>query len=273
MPKIYHRRILKKLLGRNITLGKYDRYDFGGIKNAAGFRHITHDIENGSGKHHLHKVIAYQPIKEHFVRKDFRRASARWDINQTCSPSDVWQMSKKFVGMMNTFSETAAHMSGSSFGARIEVRQRLSRALQHHDQLVNDVFSIKEDSSLIFLPTGSVARLWISRWSAAKLVASNLKHQVQSRYRADRFWAAFWVAHVVNSLIQPLTMARYPAVVKRKLKEITSGPSDIIFFPGAIESNAGHFLSTMTFDDSIFELLNRHTNTSSVIHPTPHSFS
>lgn len=98
-PGIYHRRLLTKLIGRRLQKEDYKMYNFGGLKNAGGFKYVSKNLEAGSGPYHAHKIIAYQPLKEHFVRKDYSRGHARWNLNQTCSPSDVWNMSKRFLNI------------------------------------------------------------------------------------------------------------------------------------------------------------------------------
>jgi hypothetical protein len=103
MPKVFHRRILKMLLGKKFKQANYTKYDFAGIKNVGGFKYIPKNLGDGAGPFGIHKIVAYQPLKEHFVRKDISRKSARWDTNQTCSPEDVWRKSKRFMDIIVSF--------------------------------------------------------------------------------------------------------------------------------------------------------------------------
>jgi hypothetical protein len=104
-PKIFHYQLLKMLVGKKLVQQQYTRYDFGGVKNVGGCKYVSNNIKNGSGPLKIHKIIAYQPLKEHFVRKDVSSKDARWNLNQTCSPEDVWTMSKRFLDITVSFFE------------------------------------------------------------------------------------------------------------------------------------------------------------------------
>lgn len=111
-----------------------------------------------------------------------------------------------------------------------------------------------DHSFLLFVPTKDVMQFWLSRWSAARLIANNLRYQTQSRYLPNRFWAAFWVSHLVNSLVQPLALARYPAVVVKgglifRESLIPCKPGKKAWFG----SRSGQFYSTVNFDEASLE--------------------
>ncbi|SAL96836.1 hypothetical protein [Absidia glauca] len=252
LPKISHARLLKKFVGPNLAQAQYQRYNFGGIKNVGGCRYLAPDIFEGVGQFKIHKLIAYHTMKEHFIKKGKNRIGDRAGINQVLSPSDVWENSRRYIGIIKTFSKTARLMGSTSFGARIEVRQRVCSANIYHRDLVNVARSLMNDTFLKFVPTRELLQLWVSRWTVARMVSENLRRQVQSRYSTDRFAAAFWAAHIINSLVQPISMAWYPVIIKRMIADVTSGPSDILFFPGAIESTSdGQFFSALEIDDQV----------------------
>jgi hypothetical protein len=124
----------------------------------------------------------------------------------------------------------------------------------------NNTFSIvssdtMDHSFLLFVPTKDVMQFWLSRWSAARLMANNLRYQTQSRYLPNRFWAAFWVSHIVNSLVQPLALARYPAVVVKAIQFFGSRSSHVNLFPGLFGSRSGQFYSTVNFDEATLAMV------------------
>lgn len=90
-----------------------------------------------------------------------------------------------------------------------------------------------------FVETRSLMRFWVSRWSAARLVASNLKYQVESRYSGSSFWVAFWVSVAVNSLVQAPVLSGYPVPIKRLVEGFSDGRSDVICFAGLLQSHGG----------------------------------
>jgi hypothetical protein len=84
-------------MGQTLDKKSYTKYEFGGLSKVGGFNYISNNLDHGSGPYKIHKVVAYMPIKEHFVRKDASRKDARYNTNQTCSPSDVWTKSNRFL--------------------------------------------------------------------------------------------------------------------------------------------------------------------------------
>ncbi|SAM04336.1 hypothetical protein [Absidia glauca] len=165
MPKVFHRRLLKMLLGKKIRKANYTKYDLSGIKNVGGFKYTSSNIGDGAGRFGIHKIIAYQPIKEHFVRKDGTRKSARWNTSQVCSPEDVWKKSKNFMNIMNTFISTANNIGSTSYGARLEVRMRLRNAsnLESYNKLMTIARDLHDDPMFVFVPTKLLIKFWVSR--------------------------------------------------------------------------------------------------------------
>lgn len=104
LDRISHRRLLKKFFGPKLVQAQYEKYTFGGVKNVAGFRYLSKDIFEGLGIFKLHKLIGYQSLKEHFVKKGKVIIENRSSTNQIVSPSDVWERSKRFLGIMVSFS-------------------------------------------------------------------------------------------------------------------------------------------------------------------------